>query len=231
MNVPDVLPAGPTQGLWQRLSQGVLEARAAFAGLVPVVGAAVLAGRQLSNTFMGLAAKANPSAMATYQGSWDLLAARVGRLFVPALEHAARALQDLAQGADNIPKQWRGFSRNAPGNWAAIREWMGNRFGTAGTVGGFTPYAAFAGVAAAGLGIEIPGARRDMLRRFATPWEGGFGTGEQFRETLQSAGLRQDQLEREIMREQLEATREWLGIAKGIAEDVRNLRNFVPNFR
>ena len=52
-------------------------------------------------TMLSLASKANPSAAATYAGSWDLLMAKMGRTFVPFVNLASAGLQKFADAIDS----------------------------------------------------------------------------------------------------------------------------------
>jgi hypothetical protein len=136
--------------------------------------------------FLGVAAKASPAAAATFQGSMDLLMARIGSNVLPALEVASRTVQQVAAAVPSgaVSKNTAVAAVLGPGAW--LMEQMKDR--------GW---------------VKDDGA---MKRSLAGLPQAQMGTAEQFHDRAQMAALNTDDVQTEILRTQLQNLEAILGV-------------------
>jgi hypothetical protein len=170
-----------------------------------------------------LGAAASPQAAATLRGSQILAQARLGREFLPAMDLESYALQRGSElyrrAADSSPVAKTAL---ATATGAVQGGMMGAPFGIPGVIAGTVIGGTI------GFVSSLSDRRKDILQSYEGLPAGGYTTGPQFYEKLQTAGLNMSPLDTEVLAEQL---RNSTGLLEKIERNTSGMANQVPAWR
>jgi hypothetical protein len=171
-----------------------------------------------------LGAAASPQAAATLRGSMTLARARLGREFLPAMDLESYVLQRGSElyrrAADSSP-----VARTALATATGAAQ--GALIGAAIPIPGATIAGGVIG-GTIGFVSSLSERRKDILQSYEGLPAGGYTTGPQFYEKLQTAGLNMSPLDTEVLAEQL---RNSTGLLEKIERNTSGMANQVPAWR
>lgn len=180
------------------------------------------AARNATDTMIGFAQKASPSHVATFQGSLDLAASKIGRVFLPQLEELSRTLQGFSKLADTRGGRWLSWGAGEAGRYTnllnmpfAMGQMAGNmaRFGGRLWWGKEGEEQRWQKNAPDWLKTLMGG---DTAKSLSGLPQAHIGTSEDYLDRLVMAGANLDQLQSELLKEQLQNLQNMGGLLERI---------------
>jgi hypothetical protein len=191
-----------------RLGDMLIRARQGFAELAPAMQTA----QRIWGGMVSLGRSASPNAGATLDQSWELLKARAGRFFLPAMANASQTLQ---AGADAVGAT-RGSSFERSTLFKALS---------------YSPPAFFGEWLLTGERPDRRQAREGAMQSFAGLPQSRISSAEEYYDRLQMTALNTGPLEAEILKEQLENLKDVVKLLEKIGGDSEGLKNLQPAYR